>query len=122
MTWAGSSLSFGFDGENRSLPLSLAISLVPTEFSDDTLFGFMSCLLPGMLKILEGTKHRNVALEISKTCLEQCPRLSQSTGDDLTSAGMISRVHANQFLSGCKDEDDSLLAIVLDASLMKKKQ
>lgn len=117
MVWAGSTLSFGFAGESRSIPVALAISLVPTEFSDDTLFGFISCLLPGMLKVLEGTQHRNIALEISKTCLHQCPRLNQATGDDITTQGMISRVHANQFLWGCMDAEDSIMEVVLDASL-----
>lgn len=122
VVWAGSSLSYGFTSEHRSIPLSLAISLVPTEFSDYTLFTFMSCLLPGMVKLLEGTQHRNVALEISKSCLDKCPRLCppEAGGDVLTTNGMISRVRSNQFLWGCLDADDAHLEVVLKVSIAAK--
>lgn len=121
MMGTGSSVSFGLsitDTTIRSIPLALSSSLLPTAFPDYDFLGFISCLLPGVLSTLEGTKHNDLAMELSSRFLYRCPRIAKSPGDDLDVQTLLSHVHDNIYLWDCNDTEDAVLKQVLHASLM----
>lgn len=121
MVNSGSAISFGLATNKactiRSVPLALSTSLLTTAFPDYDFFGFTSCFLPGLLSVLEGTKHNCLAMELSSRFIYRCPRISKSSGDDLDLQTLMSLVHSNMDLWGCDDVEDDTLKQVLRTSL-----
>ena len=120
MMGTGSSMSFGLSANDRvirSVPLALSSSLLASTFPDYDFIGFVSCLLPGVLSTLVGTKHNDLAMELSSRFLYRCPRIAKSSGDDLDLRALLSDVHSNMALWDCDDADDAALKEVLRTSL-----
>ena len=120
MVRSGESISFGISNdfdETRSVPLALSSSLLAKFFPGYDFVGFIACLLPGVLSILEGTKHNELAMELSSRYLYRCPQISKHSGDHLELQTLLSQVQTNMALWDCVDAEDEVLKHVLRKSL-----
>ncbi|CAB9516075.1 expressed unknown protein [Seminavis robusta] len=119
MLWAGSRMLFGVDsGSYRSIPLALTCSLIPTTFSSYSFGDFMSCLLPGVLSLLEEKdEYKDLALEISSRLGQHCPRLENLQGGAVSINALLAQVQTTADLWDCQDAPDAQLEKVLSVSL-----
>jgi hypothetical protein len=107
---AGEGISFGLDGNTRSLPIALAAGLIPTDFAQYSTLTFLASLAPS---VFQEVHRKNAQSEVTK-CVAQhnfdgAPR-SLTTESMRT---LLSHIHANQSLWGCDDVRDDVIRRVL---------
>lgn len=112
MSTAGNSISFGLGDANRSIPLALVASLIPTSFPQYSATTFMASIVPALCQTLE---RQNKSLEL----IQRIPVLSAPTiVTNDSSQTLLSQIHSSQALWNCLDATDDDFRTVLSNHLL----
>jgi hypothetical protein len=120
--YAAKCVSTGKDSINlqpRSIPLCLAMALIPPVFSSTNILSFYASLLPGIRATLDmaGTSTLFPGETFFATSSNEPPKLASMALDALSVESLLQFVRDNQVVTKALDVDQDILAKVLAVSL-----
>jgi hypothetical protein len=105
---AGQDTSFGLESQDRSIPIALLASLLPTSFADQSTLTFLAGLAPSMYSLTGAD-----AVDPSK--LQSAPKLIVANE---TVADLMALVRTNQSLWRCRDATSRAFLTVLNEHVL----
>lgn len=122
---AGKLASYGLHEEDRSTPIALASSLIPTIFPQVHVLTFFACLLPGICELVDAPEFESAAKlveQVKRISPESVPQITVTDKklDGFSIPDMsLSHIRSNQTVCKSFDVQDDILVQILERSIKK---
>eukprot|EP00980_Cylindrotheca_fusiformis_P012558 scaffold3084_cov144-Cylindrotheca_fusiformis.AAC.6 len=122
---AGQLASYGLDQEDRSTPIALASSLIPTIFPHVHALTFFASLLPGICELLDTPEFETVSQLVTRVKNIKPETIPQIMVSDKTLDGFsipdmsLSHIRSNQTVWKSFDVPDQILVGILERSIKR---